>query len=190
MAILRAFEAHMNIVEANLQELFDVICWDAKWDFNLNLSINFGQPHLRIREPKEVQTDKENIRNFFRLRQVTLRGDWLLWISDGYWKLSIKDFGVVTSASAYKPKSMALSRLEGQKLIGASVHADTVATNLDFDLGAKLSIRRTRIKSDDDIWSLYKPNGYVLSVRSDGKYKDQLSETNPDQFEWKPIGAR
>jgi hypothetical protein len=177
----------MNIVEANLQELFGVICWEAKWDFNLNLSINFGQPHLSIREPKEVKADEETIRQSFRLRQVTLHGEWLLWILSGYWKLSIKDFGEVTSASPYKRKRMALARLEGQKLIHARVNSNTSATCLDFDLGAKLSIRRISIKDDGDIWSLYKPNRYVLSVRADGKYNDILGDTDPDKIEWKPI---
>jgi len=177
----------MNIVESSLQELFGIICWEPKWDFNLNLSINFGQPHLSISEPREVTSKDETIRQTFRLRGVTLRGDWLFWVISGYWKLSINDFGEVTSASSYRSKQMALARLEGQKLTYASVNSITCATRLDFDLGARLYIRRTSIMGTGDIWSLYKPDGYVLSVRADGKYYDIPGNSDPEKIIWKPI---
>ena len=77
--------------------------------------------------------------------------------------------------------------MDGQKLIRVSVDPETSATQLDFDLGASLSIRRMGIKSDGDIWSLYQPNGYVLSVRADGKYYDDPSDTEFGKSEWKPI---
>jgi hypothetical protein len=177
----------MNIVESSLQELFGIICWEPKWDCNLNLSINFGQPHLSISEPREVKSKDETIRQTFRLRGVTLHGDWLFWVLSAYWKLSINDFGDVTGASTYRRKKMALARLEGQKLTYASVNPSTCATQLDFDLGARLSIRRTSIMSKGDIWSLYKPDGYVLSVRANGNYHDDPGDTNLEKIKWKPI---
>lgn len=177
----------MNIVESNLQELFGVICWQPRWDCNLNLSINFGQPHLSISEPRESISEYETIRQMFKLRGVSLNGEWLFWILSGYWKLSVKDFGAVTSASTYKRKKMALARLEGQKLTYASVNSDTSATQLDFDLGARLSIRRTSIIGKEDIWSLYKPNRNVISVRGDGKYHDDPEDSDLEKIEWKPI---
>ena len=179
----------MNIVESSLQEVFGVICWEPKWDINLNLSINFGQPHLSIREPKEVKSKYKTIRQTFRLRGVALHGEWLFWVLSGYWKLSIKDFGEVTSATRYKRMAMALARLDGQKLVHARVNSDTSATQLDFDLGARLTVRRSSIVGKGDIWSLYKPNGYVLSVRADGKYHDDPGDSDPKKFRWKPIAT-
>jgi len=38
-----------------------------------------------------------------------------------------------------------------------------------------------------DIWSLYKPDGYVLSVRADGKYYDIPGNSDPEKIIWKPI---
>ncbi len=177
----------MNIAESNLKELYGVICWNCKWDYNLNLSINFGQPSLSIVEPRGVKTDNEKIRKFRQYRHVTLRGEWFLWILGAYWKLSIKDFGEVTSASQYKKMAMALARLDGQKIIDASVNPLTSATQLIFDLGAQISIRRTRISSREDIWSLYKPNEYVFSVRADGKYKDVPGKHADNEKDWAPI---
>ena len=83
--------------------------------------------------------------------------------------------------------NMALARLSGQKLSHVNVNPDTAATQLDFDLGATLSIRRMGIKSQGDIWSLYKPTGYVLSVRADGRYSDEPREAKRKEHKWKPI---
>ena len=177
----------MNIVESKFQELYGVVCWKVKWDGNLNLSMNFGQPSLNIREPKEVKSNRKKVSDSFKYRHVTLHGEWFFWVLSGYWKLSLKDFDEVTSATSYKRKNMALSRLDGQKLTQVNVNPETSATQLDFDLGAKLYIRRTGIKSDGDIWSLYKPNGYVLSVRADGKYYDDPGDTEFGKNEWKNI---
>jgi hypothetical protein len=150
------------------------------------LRINFGQPSSLIREPKDVKSNRKKVSDFRRYRHVTLRGEWFFWVLSGYWKLSIRDFDEVTSATSYKQKNMALARLDGQKLIRVSVNPETSATQLDFDLGAILAIRRMGIKSDGDIWSLYKPNGYVLSVRADGKYNDSPGDTRLSQLKWKP----
>ena len=58
---------------------------------------------------------------------------------------------------------------------------------MKFDLGAKLSIRRISSQDDEDLWSLYQPNGYVLSVRADGKYNNDPEDMSPEHYEWKPI---
>ncbi len=177
----------MNIVESQFQELYGVVCWQVKWDGNLNLSMNFGQPSLSIREPRELKPGRRITSDAFKYRHVTLCGEWYFWVLSGYWKLSIKDFDEVTSATSYNRKNRALHRLDGQKLTRVSVNTETSGTQLDFDLGAKLSIRRMGIKNDGDIWSLYKPNGYVLSVRADGKYSDDPGNTKIAEQEWKPI---
>jgi hypothetical protein len=177
----------MNYVELNLQDLCGIICWNARWDDDLNLRIDFGQPSLSIREPKEIITEHEKISQSSKYRHVTLRGEWFFWVLSGYWKLSLKDSNEVTNASSYQNKKMALIHLSGQKLFHSTVNPYTSATQLDFDLGARLTIRRMSKNSDKDIWYLYKPNGYVLSVRADGKYHDDPRNIPPEKFEWKPI---
>jgi hypothetical protein len=177
----------MNIVESKFQELYGIVCWKVKWDGNLNLSMNFGQPSLIIREPREGKSSRKKISDIFKYRHVTLSGEWFFWILSGYWKVSIKDFDEVTSATPYKRKNMALARLDGQKLVRVSVNQETSATQLDFDLDATLSIRRMSVKSDQEIWSLYQPNGYVLSVRADGKYYNDPRDTEFGKNEWKSM---
>ncbi|MBL0345362.1 hypothetical protein, partial [Candidatus Villigracilis affinis] len=174
-------------VESKFQELHGVVCWKVNWDANLNLSMNFGQPSLSIREPRKVKSSSKKMSDSFKYRSVALHGEWFFWILNGYWKVSIKDYDEVTGDTSYKRKTMALTRLDGQKLIHASVDPQTSTTRLDFDLGAILSIRRISIKNDGDIWSLYKPDNSVLSVRGDGKYSDDPGETESGKSNWKPI---
>jgi hypothetical protein len=77
--------------------------------------------------------------------------------------------------------------LDGQKLTSVNVNPTTSATEMEFDLGAKLSIRRYGPKYDGDMWSLHQPNGFVLSVRADGKYNNDPEDMPPKQNVWKPI---
>ena len=179
----------MNIVESKFEELYGIPCWKVKWDGNLNLSMNFGQPYLHVREPKEVRSRYKKVSDSFKYRHVTIRGEWFFWVLSCYWKLSIRDFDEVTSATSYKRKNIALARLDGQKLTRVSVNPETSATQMEFDLGARLSIRRMGLESDGDIWSLYKPNGYVVSVRADGEYFDDPGDTAHGKNKWKPIVA-
>jgi hypothetical protein len=179
----------MNIAEAKFEELYGLPCWKVEWDANLNLSMNFGQPSLHIHEPKELKSSDEKISDSFKYRDVTVRGEWYFWILSGYWKLSIRDFDEVTGATSYKRKSMALARLDGQKLMHVRIDPKTSATEMEFDLGAILSIRRVGLKTDEDIWSLCKPNGYVVSVRADGQYFDDPDDTPSGKNQWKPIVA-
>lgn len=179
----------MNHAELGLQELYGVICWNARWDGNLNLRIEFGQPSLSVLEPRTTGAGNKEQAEFRRLRHVHLNGEWELWILSGYWKLSMQDFGDVTIASSYKRKKIALAGLSGQKLTGATVNPMTSATQLDFDLGARLLIRRISRDADGDIWSLYKPTGFCLSVRADGRYKDFPGDTPPQEIVWKSLAA-
>ena len=175
------------IIHEILEILIGLHCWDVYYNDDLNLSMSFGQPIMKIREPKKVHSKIERIRQVRAHRLVTVRGEWWLWILSAYWKLSVKGSGEVTGASSLIKKKRALALLDGQKLTGVKINPKTSATQMEFDLGAKLSIRRFSSQDDGDIWSLYQPNGYVLSVRADGKYNNDPGDTPPEQNEWKPI---
>ena len=68
-----------------------------------------------------------------------------------------------------------ISQLSGQKLVSVSVNAGTGLTRFVFDLGCELNCRRFERNSKDEIWMLYRPNGYVLSVHGDGSYRHKRS---------------
>ena len=175
------------IIHEILENLIGLHCWDVYYNQDLNLSMSFGQPILKIREPKKSRSKIERVRQAHAHRLVTARREWWLWILSAHWKLSVKGIDEVTGSSSLTKKKWALSLLDGQKLIGVNVDSITSATQMEFDLGAKLSIRRFSSQSESDMWSLYQPSGYVLSVRSDGKYKNKPGNRHTKQSDWKPI---
>jgi hypothetical protein len=64
------------------------------------------------------------------------------------------------------------------------VNPRTGATRFDFDLGGRLEVRRMERNSEDDLWMLYEPNGYVLCVRGDGRYSHAFgSDRDVDLYE-------
>ena len=65
---------------------------------------------------------------------------------------------------------MAAMQLNGQKLMEVQVNPETGATRFVFDLGSILEAYRLDPEDDDELWWLYEPSGYVLSVRGDGTY--------------------
>jgi 16S rRNA U516 pseudouridylate synthase RsuA-like enzyme len=83
--------------------------------------------------------------------------------------------------------NMAMQRLSGQKLINVHINTLTGATSFDFDLGGNLKVRRFESDSNEELWLLYKPKGYVLTVRGDGHYSHALGSINPKQEKWHTI---
>ena len=150
--------------------LLGEVCWGIDWDPQLNLSMNFGRPHLRVREPRETESKFKRIRDLYARRVVTLRGDWWLWIFCAYWKLSIR--GKVAARGSSTPAAIkrALHLLKGQRLASVTIDPRNGRTSLEFDLGASLEVRRFDNSGDSDMWLLYKPRNRVLSVRGNGTY--------------------
>ena len=153
----------MNSAEEILEGLVGEICWGTSYDSQLNLSLSFGEPYLRIREPLP---DSEI--PILRLRRVKVVGAWWLWVYLARWRLVVGEIRV-TGSSSRKKMGVALTRLEGQRLAGAQINGQTGATKLTFDLGARLEIYRWNKGDTDDLWTLYEPQEQTLSVTGDGR---------------------
>ena len=54
-----------------------------------------------------------------------------------------------------------------------AVEPETGATRFVFDLGCVLHCRRFERDTDAELWMLYKPSGYVLSVHGNGTFSHQ-----------------
>ena len=78
------------IIHEILENLIGLHCWDVYHHHDLNLSMSFGQPIMRIREPKKVRSKIERVRLVRAHRLVTVRGEWWWWIISAYWKLSVR----------------------------------------------------------------------------------------------------
>jgi len=71
-------------------------------------------------------------------RMVQPEGEWALWLNTQRWRLTLPDIPPVTGSSSYRRIRMGMSRLEGQKLLAASVNPATGKTHIVFDLGGTL----------------------------------------------------
>ena len=171
----------MRIIERSLERLYGLPCWGLNWDSQVGLSMSFGQPHLRIRDPKESRSKSVLVRQIMSYRQVTVRGRYWLWIQCAFWRLSLRDYGPATGGSSDRRIKKALAWLDGQQLKRAFLHPETCATRFVFDLGATLDVRRFSRDEPGDLWTLYKPGGHALSVRGDGRY------SNGRSYRWKSI---
>lgn len=138
-----------------------------------NLSMNFGKPSLKIREPFPTASKSEVVQCLAARRRVTVHGQWRLWLWCCHWKLSIHNEFLATGSSSARRIERAIVRLDGQKLTGVRVHPFTGATRFAFDLGVVLDCRRFEKGSDENLWSLYQPSGFVLTVNGNGTFSHQ-----------------
>ena len=166
-----------------LRPLIGLPCWQVQWDANTNLAMNFGEPSLAIREPKQSLAESPRVRELFSYRHITVRGAWFLWIVHAYWKLILREDISITSRSGQRQMQHALTQLDGQRLLRVMIAPATGHTTLLFDLGAQLILRRQR-KVAEDIWMLYTPEGQVLTMRGDGQTSYQ-PDTQAER--WYPI---
>jgi hypothetical protein len=166
--------------------IYGLLCWGVTWDSQLNLSMSFGDPILRIREPYVSKSRSPRLREHASYRQVRVRGKWWLWILCARWKLTISRSLFATGSSSQRKRKLAMARLDGQRLTMITIEPLTGATEFGFDLGATLRVRRL-VADDSDIWTLYKPNGYVLGIRGDGTCTHAKGTTPEDELKAKKI---
>jgi len=160
----------MSTIYKTFRKIYGKPCWGLEYDPQLNLSMSFGDPILRIQEPQKSKSKNPLIRDLLSRRRVTVKGKWWLWIYCAYWKISLNDSPAASTSSSYLQISKSLTKLAGQLLNEVHVNPLTGATRFEFDLGGVLEVRRFERNSEDDLWMLYAPNGYVLSIRGDGRY--------------------
>ncbi|QDU81624.1 hypothetical protein Pla110_33670 [Polystyrenella longa] len=168
---------NQQIIDQWLQPLYGQPCWGLNYGRQTNLSLNFGEPSLSIREPYCTESSSETVQQQASQRNVTVHGEWWLWLWCCYWQLTLSNEVLATGSSSNKKIEKAISLLSGQKLVAASVNQSSGFTQFQFDLGCELKCRRYGDDNQDELWNLYMPNRYVLSVHGDGTYQiDRPSE--------------
>src|SRR4029077_4680719 len=98
--------------------------WGLQYDRSLNLSMNFGKPSLRVREPFKTDSKSKVVQRMAARRRVTVRGQWWLWIYCCYWQLTFDGRPLATSSSSLRRIERATAQLAGQKLVFAEVESE------------------------------------------------------------------
>ena len=153
-----------------IRSLLDTPCWRVHHHAMLGLDLSFGSPHLEVHDPRESKSKKKSIRELFARRRVYVKASCWLWIRCARWTITLADGRRATWSTSARKRQAVLTSLEGEKVVRVVIEPETGRTTFLFDLGGLLKVERFRKVSDDTLWTLYKPNRYCFSLRSDGHY--------------------
>jgi hypothetical protein len=145
--------------------------WQVKRGYGSFLTMEFGNPHLEIREPRLVSADAlRQVRENFQRRRVTVVGDWHLWIQYCDWEIRTANHSI-SSVITDNPYLIdeCLDELNGQILTSATGGAEDVSSILQFDLGGIVQISPPSESPDGPLWTLYQYNAATFALGSDGQ---------------------
>lgn len=150
-----------------LQQLLGELVWSAKRGHGTFITMEFGTPHLVVREPiKSKSTTPQVVRHLAR-RHVSIHGDFSLFIWDSRWSISTKDqtVGLDTSENVVRE---VLRDLDGQRV--TAVNFAEADTTLEFDLGITVRLGKSIFPTEpkSDLWSLARFGSSSLSLLNDG----------------------
>lgn len=166
-------------------KLYGKPCWGVRPGHGSFLTLEFGNPRLRVRERIVASSSASaNVKAALARRIVTARGDWHLWIYCCDWTVLFKGKRIGDSSATRKIRRAA-DFLNGQKLVRFSMSPRYLTCAFEFDLGATLNTRPFDKKLEQ--WLLYEPSQKVLVLRADGRYKHQWSNQPGNLGQWKPV---
>jgi hypothetical protein len=173
----------MTKIEKVFERILGKPCWNVKPGYGSFLTMEFGKPHLEVREPIAARKGASaKVREHLARRQVDARGEWHLWIMYCDWEVRCRSKLVGDSSTKLKTRRAA-DFLKGQKLIQFSILPRKVEYIFVFDLGATL--KTFPYDENGEQWMLFEPSHKVLVVRADGRYKYGPSNLPRDEGVWK-----
>jgi hypothetical protein len=138
------------------------------------LTLEFGAPHLSVREPIVSRAaTSERVRRNLRRRQISVVGDWHLWIQYCDWKISVADGSADSENFDWRQPDECLRDLDGQRLLGVGGGSSPNSWTFEFELGDVLELwPSTEYEATDDLWRLYSWDDtqnlrFIVSMRND-----------------------
>jgi hypothetical protein len=177
----------MNQVDRSFERVRGRPCWGVKRGYASFLTLEFGEPHLEIREPRSLGRDaSRRVREGLARRLATVHGEWHLWIYYCDWVVHKGDVVVGDSSSARRI-DRAAGFLNGQKLLSVTLRSRGARTQFEFDLGGRLETIPFDRKSEQ--WLLYEPSGKVLTLRADRKISYMNGDADPQTEQWRNLAV-
>lgn len=69
------------MIKSIIEKIYNLPCWSVKQGHGSFLTFEFGEPHLKIVEPRPAEgITCQKVRRDFSNRKVIVHGDWHLWI--------------------------------------------------------------------------------------------------------------
>jgi hypothetical protein len=175
----------MNQIERAFAKLRGEACWDVYSGTGTFLTLQFGEPHLVIREPAVPPKDASaRTRRVLQQRRVYAQGDWHPWITYCDWTVRVGG-RVVGDSSSYRRKHSAARALNGQKLLAVHTNDRGARTRFAFDLGAELETKP--YNRTDDQWVLFGPGGSTLVWRADRMVGVTRGSGPRNKYRWRRL---
>ena len=110
-------------------------CWSVKPGYGSFLTLEFGRPHLQVREPSVAPKDYSlKLRRHLARRSVFVHGEWHLRIAECAWEV-LSDGKHVGNGSTKPSMRRAATVVDGQQLIRFSFTPQDLLCVFEFDLG-------------------------------------------------------
>ncbi|MFM0221177.1 hypothetical protein [Paraburkholderia dipogonis] len=162
-----------NEVRDAFSEMYGLPTWQVRKGVGSFLTLEFGAPHLRIREPYLSRSESPTTRRLAARRQVTVSGQWHLWIYMCNWTIDANGLRLTDNEASNAAIDRAIRYLDGQKLESVEVMRKDMKTVFQFDLGGKLA---TWPYADEDVrsdaqWILYDHGAKMTrTLKGDGTW--------------------
>jgi hypothetical protein len=157
----------MNRIQKSFARLSKLPCWGVKRGHGSFLTLEFGRPHLIVREPIASASGSIRMRRRLQKRHVYVAGQWHLWIYCCDWQLR-EGVRAIGDSSSARRVDRAARHLDGQRFVEVTIGSSGARTMFLFDGGSVLETKPYDRKSEQ--WFLYEPRGHVLGFRADRKY--------------------
>lgn len=159
--------------------LIGQIVWSVRRGVGTSITMEFGEPHLSIREPISPRLGhSERILQALKRRRVFVTGDWHFWIEYGYWRLTT-DSGILEYSTARSSSiEECLADLDGQRLASTGIGTLPHSWIFHFDLNARLEIWPSK-EIPDTQWSLHHWDGEIVACESNGALRVERAGAAP-----------
>lgn len=129
--------------------------------------MEFGHPHLFVREPSVSRSDSAKVRRHAARRLAHLQGDWHFSVVYGDWSIRTAHGGLDSEASSGSPEDACLVDLQGQRLVSVEPGRLPNSWKWTFDLGGVLEVWPSN-EIPDEQWTLHPRNGEIAVYGHDG----------------------
>ena len=144
--------------------------WQVRRGFGSFLTMEFGEPHLEVRQPRTLSGDdvSDRVKRNFQKRRVSIVGQWHLWVQYCDWSITTTDAKVSNRETDTMKIDSCLEELDGQALVAVVEDAACATCTLRFDLGAVLELSPSLDSDDNDLWTVHYLHKSVFGYRSNG----------------------
>ena len=104
-------------IARSFSPLIGLPCWGLDRIQGSMISLEFGAPHLIVREPRGSNSVSARVRERLSQRIVKPVGEWHLLIDACHWRMKIFERTVAEDTSAMSEIDAAIREMDGQKLI-------------------------------------------------------------------------